>query len=80
MLARERLSVGNMFSPAVANLASSLAIARSHAATSWHPAPEATPWTLAMTGWGTFWRAIINREHLRRRSHASVKARPKKPR
>ena len=41
-----------MFTPGVANRASSDAIARSHAATSWQPAAVATPCTFAMTGCG----------------------------
>ena len=49
-----------MFTPGVANRASSAAIARSHAATSWQPAAVATPWTLAITGCGIVWSRVIN--------------------
>ena len=50
-----------MRTPDTANVAVSDATARSHAATSWHPAAVATPCTLAMTGWGTSWsRSIIS--------------------
>ena len=41
-----------IFTPGVANHASSDATARSHAATSWQPAAVAPPWTLAITGCG----------------------------
>ena len=42
-----------IFTPGVANQVPSAATARSQAATSWQPAAVATPWTLAITGWGT---------------------------
>jgi hypothetical protein len=43
------------FTPGVANQVPSAATARSQAATSWHPAAVAKPWTLATTGWGIPW-------------------------
>ena len=48
-----------MRTPGVANVAVSTATARSQAATSWHPAAVATPWTLAMTGCGMSCNASI---------------------
>ena len=41
-----------MLTPGVDRRAVSAATARSQVATSWHPAAVATPWTLAITGWG----------------------------
>ncbi len=49
-----------MRTPGVAKRASSLATARSQAATSWQPAAVAMPCTWAITGWGRRWIAIIS--------------------
>ncbi len=40
-------------------MALSAATARSQAATSWHPAAVAIPWTLAITGCGISWIVSI---------------------
>ena len=45
-----------------------LAIARSHAATSWHPAAVATPCPLALTGWGRVWRRGMSVTHVPNRA------------
>ena len=50
-----------IFTPGVANVASSAATARSQDATSWHPAAVATPCTRAITGWGSFLNPSITR-------------------
>ena len=52
-----------MLTPGVANLASEDATARSHDATSWHPAAVAIPCTFAITGCGSAARLIIIRLH-----------------
>ena len=57
-----------MLTPGVANRASSDAIARSHAATSWQPAAVATPCTLAMTGCGSSCTRVIRRTHVAKSS------------
>ena len=49
-----------ILTPGVANHASSAATARSHVATSWHPAAVARPWTSAMTGCGIDWIFVIS--------------------
>ena len=49
-----------MLTPGVAKRASSDAIARSHAATSWQPAAVATPCTFAITGCGMVCSRVIN--------------------
>ena len=49
-----------IFTPGVAKLASSAAIARSQVATSWHPAAVAMPCTSAITGCGIDWIFIIS--------------------
>ena len=72
-----------MLTPGVAKRASSDAIARSHAATSWQPAAVATPCTLAITGCGIVCSARhqshAGREQLlverRRRGCATISAR-----
>ena len=50
--------------PGSANVAVSAATARSHIETSWQPAAVASPCTRAMTGWGIWVRATINRLQL----------------
>ncbi len=49
-----------IFTPGVANQASSAATARSQDATSWQPAAVATPCTLAITGCGSSWMPSIS--------------------
>ena len=49
--------------PLVAKLALSAATARSHCATSWHPAAVAIPCTRAMTGTLSLWMVNIMRLH-----------------
>ncbi len=63
-MARESGTIGveqnkPILTPGVANRAVSAATARSHDATSWHPAAVATPCTRAMTGWGMAWMVSI---------------------
>ena len=52
-----------IFTPGVANRASSDATARSQDATSWHPAAVATPWTFAITGCAIPWIVSISTVH-----------------
>lgn len=57
-----------MFTPGVAKRAEADATAKSQVATSWQPAAVATPWTLAITGWGSRVRATITSLHRANRS------------
>ena len=52
-----------ILTPGVANVALSDAMARSHAATSWHPAAVAMPCTRAITGCGNRRSCSITSEH-----------------
>ena len=52
-----------MLTPGVAKRADAAATARSHDATSWHPAAVATPATFAITGWRSPTTDIIRSEH-----------------
>ena len=66
-IARESGTIGveqnrPIFTPGVANRASSAATARSHAATSWQPAAVAMPSTCAITGCGTLWIVAMSSE------------------
>lgn len=54
-----------MFTPGVANWDFSLATAMSQLATSWQPAAVAKPFTLAITGTGSFWIKVITCMHKR---------------
>ena len=57
--------------PGMAKAASSDATARSHDATSWHPAAVARACTLAHTGWGMSCRVSIISVHTWKRRRAS---------
>ena len=68
-----------MLTPGVAKRESSAATARSQDATSWAPAAVATPWTRAITGWGSATTACISWAQLskvsRTKSGSSMRAR-----
>lgn len=55
-----------MFTPGVANWDFSLTTAMSQLATSWQPAAVAKPFTLAITGTGSFWIKVITCMHQRK--------------
>ncbi len=79
--ARETSTIGveqkrPMRTPGVAKRASSLATARSQAATSWQPAAVAMPCTCAITGCGRRWIAIISSLQVSNSSRASGSEQP----
>jgi hypothetical protein len=61
--------------PGVAKLASSDATARSHVATSWQPAPVATPCTDATTGCGIDCTSVIISAQRAKRSRKPCRSR-----
>ena len=68
-MARDKATIGvvqnrPIFTPGVANRASSEATARSHVATSWQPAAVAMPGTSAITGTGIPWTVSISSTHV----------------
>ena len=63
------------FTPEVAKRQSSLAMARSQAATSWQPAAVAMPWGAAITGTGTDWMVDISWLQTAKTSRSSSRVR-----